>query len=107
MPKRPCIGVNGKRCGKPTTRTRCPQCQREWDRGRNQAKASTYTTEWRRNSRTIRTQWVATHGWWCPGWQHHQPHPSRDLVVDHDHGVMCRQANAIKANTIDRGIKPA
>ena len=35
-----------------------------------------------RQSRELRTAWVARHGWICPGWKR-APHPSRDLTLDH------------------------
>lgn len=95
--KRPCLS-----CGTPTTSSRCTRCANANDRQRwADGKGQRYNTEWRKHSTATRQAWVEAHGWICPGWQR-TAHPSRDLVVDHDVGVMCRQCNAVKAATYDK-----
>ena len=96
MAKRPCID-----CSTPTPDARCPRCRQAHDARRWQAKAHTYDTEWRKLSRRTRAAWVDAHGWICPGWDR-GTHPSTDLVVDHDVGVLCRGCNATKAATHDK-----
>lgn len=60
-------------------------------------------TERNRRARTV-DDWVAEHGWICPGWKR-PPHPSHDLTAAHDiavvHGgnrgpitVLCRSCNS-------------
>lgn len=105
MPKKPCITTNCP--GYATSGPRCKACATRWDATRTTRRApqrqAAYGGSWRRNSERIRKEWVASKGWVCPGYgPHHPPHPSTDLVVDHDLGVMCRAANGIKAATVDR-----
>lgn len=97
---RPCLD-----CGRATHEgSRCGNCKRAKDRQRWDTKRSTYDAAWRKHSKKLRDAHVATWGWWCPGWgPTHPAHASTDLVVDHDDGVLCRGANALKANTVDRG----
>lgn len=99
--RRPCLD-----CGKPTHEgSRCGSCKRAQDRARWQTKRNRYDTEWRKHSKQLRDAHIAACGWWCPGWgPTHPSHASTDLVVDHDDGVMCRSANALKANTVDKGL---
>lgn len=97
MAKRPCLG-----CDTPTTGPRCPRCQHADDNQRwATGKGDRYNTAWRKHSQQTRTAWVEAHGWNCPGYQR-PPHPHRDLVVDHDLGVLCRPCNAVKASTTDK-----
>ncbi len=37
---------------------------------------------YRRLRKRLLTEWVRTHGYWCPGWQR-PSHPSTDLTLDH------------------------
>ena len=80
--QRPCIGVAGRRCPRLTTRTRCPQCEREWQRQRNARPGrAIYNGEWAAYSRAQReaNPYCAVCG------------TSRDLTVDHGGaGVLCR-----------------
>ena len=69
-------------CGRITQRTRCPNCQQQANKRRNQTDPH-QSPEWQRTSRRLRAEWVATHGWWCPGDEHHGHHPSHDLTVHH------------------------
>lgn len=114
MPSRRCLGTPGNPCGAlgAWPRGRCPTCQQVGDRKRwatldadpvrQQRKVQRYDSEWRRYSKQARAEHVAAHGWMCPGYADRQPHPTTDLVTDHDLGVMCRSCNALKANTTDR-----
>jgi hypothetical protein len=93
LPKRHCLD-----CGTLTPNTRCPTCTRTRS---NQRQRPEYEGNWRTQSQHTRTAWVATHGWWCPGWDR-TPHESHDLVVDHDVGVLCRSCNGAKAGGYDK-----
>jgi hypothetical protein len=68
------------------------------------------TSAWRRLAKRTVEEWVARHGWNCPGW-HRPPHPVRpgDLAADHPEplvlggellparpGVLCPSCNARK-----------
>ena len=96
-------------CGKIARATRCTECQRAHDKARNAARrADGHTSpEWQRTSRRLRAEWVATHGWWCPGDENHGHHPSHDLTVHHSTPlkaggsligqtlrIVCRSANS-------------
>lgn len=72
-------------CGRITQRTRCPACQRTANAKRNAARRDGGHTdpEWIALSRRVRKAWVSTHGWWCPGDEHHGHHPTHDLTVHH------------------------
>ena len=72
-------------CGRITQATRCTTCQRTHDNTRNAARRDNGHTspEWQRTSRKLRAEWVATHGYWCPGDANHGHHPSHDLTVHH------------------------
>jgi hypothetical protein len=93
--KRRCLG-----CGTLTTDSRCPTCrtaQRATFRGK-------YAGNWTKVSRDTRDAWVATNGWVCPGDEHHQPHPTQDLTVDHRDDalfVICRAGNTARRNRGD------
>lgn len=82
MKVRVCLG-----CGVPTMNgSRCMDCAK--GRGafagfRQSPRQRSYdSAAWRTLSRRVREEWVAEHGWWCPGWRVSW-HPSRDLTVDH------------------------
>jgi hypothetical protein len=97
-------------CGRRTKRlTRCATCQVTHDAKRNTARrAGGHTSPaWQALSRRIRAEWIATHGYWCPGDEHHGHHPTYDLTVHHptplkdggsllgqDFRVVCRSANS-------------
>lgn len=100
-----------EQCGALFRTPRCQPCTRAANKHRATLRARTprpeYAGAWRYNSQQLRTQHIALHGYVCFGL--HIPncpivdtHPAHDLVVDHDLGVICRQCNAIKANTYDR-----
>ena len=99
MPPRPCLT-----CGKPTAKTRCPTCARLTDRQRTATRPH-LGSNWDQLSRKLRAQWVAEHGWVCPGWDT-PPHPSTDLTVDHVTArdptrlaILCRSCNSRKSAT--------
>lgn len=86
MPPRPCL-----KCGILTARgSRCPTCRT--------AQRAKYRGDWPQRSRQAVAAHVAAHGWNCPGWGT-PPHPSRDLTLDHQVGVLCRECNARKRRT--------
>jgi len=104
-----------QQCGALIRTTRCKTCTRAADKQRAALRGPRprpeYAGNWRYNSTQQRLQHVQLHGWNCfglnhPGCPHIPPHPALDLVLDHDWGVMCRQCNAIKANTYDRRPHP-
>src|SRR5262249_47217281 len=70
-----------------TNRTRCVACAAK-KKGvaaglRPAPRQPAYAqSRWRTLSKRIRDEWVAEHGWVCPGWRR-PAHPSRDLTVDH------------------------
>lgn len=75
------------RCHVPTTNgSRCMDCAK--GRGafagfRQSPRQRSYdSAAWRTLSRRVREEWVAEHGWWCPGWRR-PAHPARVLTVDH------------------------
>jgi hypothetical protein len=81
-------------CGAPSKGTRCPSCQGQLDRGRNQRRVQ-YHGDWTRRSATVRAKWVSEHGWVCQGWGR-QPHgvPEGGLHLDHTTGrVLCPTCN--------------
>jgi 5-methylcytosine-specific restriction protein A len=100
MPPRPCLD-----CGQLTAKgSRCKPCEAQRQHTRNTTRTH-YQGDWSTTSQRIRTQWVTTHGWVCPGW-HRPTHPSHDLVVDHvtarsRHAlaVLCRSCNSRKSAT--------
>lgn len=84
---KPCLD-----CGSPSPRTRCPNCQRTKDRGRN-ATRTHYHGDWATRSRQARDAWVSEHGWICPGIGR-PPHPAQMLQLDHTTGqVLCPACN--------------
>lgn len=91
-------------CGTPTANSRCARCQAGRDHTRNQTRTH-YQGDWPRLSKQLRAEWVAQHGWVCPGWETHA-HPATDLVVDHITArsrqalqVLCRSCNSRKSAT--------
>jgi hypothetical protein len=100
-----------QQCGTLIRTSRCRTCARAADKHRATLRGPRarpeYAGNWRYNSAQQRAQHIQLHGWNCFGLNHPgcppiPPHPATDLVLDHDFGVMCRQCNAIKANTYDR-----
>lgn len=83
-----------------TPRHRATQAAYERTPARKAYKAKRYGGTWAADSKATRAAHVAQHGWTCPGYKR-DPHPSADLVVDHDLGVLCRSCNAVKASTED------
>lgn len=77
MPPRPCLV-----CGVPTRGSRCPaHALPAW--GSNRGKDPAYSGDWPAIRAGLVRDWVAEHGWWCPGVEGRPPHPSRDLTGDH------------------------
>lgn len=96
VPPRPCLS-----CHRLAPSTYCDVCTRQRDAKRN-ARRTWYQGDWTTTSRRARAAWVAEHGWVCAGYQR-DPHPSRDLTVDHvtarddsELAVLCRSCNARK-----------
>lgn len=86
-PPRPCLD-----CGSLTQGTRCPRCDRNLQSHRNQRRTH-YHGDWQARSRKAREEWVAEHGWVCPGWQR-PAHPATTLQLDHTTGlVLCHRCN--------------
>jgi len=92
-----------------TPPTQCQPCRRTYERGRARGRGSReeYAGNWRYNSQQLRLNWIALHGYNCPGWTMpnypgRPPHPATDLVLDHDLGILCRSCNSSKAATHDR-----
>ena len=70
--------------------------------------ATTYTHAERQRMRAAVQSHIREHGWWCPGDNHHDAHPTHDLTADHitPHSqggrtlqVLCRTANSRKGTT--------
>ena len=104
-------------CGIVTSRpgSRCLEHARQSNRSRHNALYS--TRAWQRLSARVLRAWRGEHGNWCPGYQR-EPHPARDLTVDHvvplaaggapfdiaNTAVLCRSCNSTKgASGGDRG----
>jgi hypothetical protein len=86
-PRYPCI-----QCGAISGGTRCPTHQREYSRQRS-AQRTQYHGGWEGRSKRARQQWVAEHGWVCPGWGV-PAHPDTRLELDHTSGlVLCNVCN--------------
>jgi 5-methylcytosine-specific restriction enzyme A len=108
---RPCLGVNGQRCGQLTSKSRCPACARVQERQRAQRPTNLTrdTAERRRRAAAVAAH-RAQFGDLCPGWGRQGPHPSTDLTADHvvavaaggdPHGeleVRCRSCNGRKGD---------
>lgn len=88
MPTRPCLT-----CGTLTTnRSHCPTCTRQRDAKRN-ARRTWYHGDWQRESKQARDEWVAEHGWVCPG-MGRPAHLATSLQLDHSTGkVLCGPCN--------------
>jgi 5-methylcytosine-specific restriction enzyme A len=105
MPVKPCLN-----CGRLSTGTRCPAHTRTHQVQAQRAKRTRrpYTYEEQRRRAKAVDDWVAVHGWLCPGWRR-PAHKSRDLTADHVHAVaaggaedghlqvLCRSCNGRKA----------
>jgi 5-methylcytosine-specific restriction enzyme A len=89
------------------TAARCGYCQSIWQHAKDQRRPERRTHAEQQRRRQAVTEWVNTHGWWCPGIPHEvEPHLSRDLTADHlhppglghpEHGpltVRCRSCNS-------------
>lgn len=92
-----------RKCGRLKRGARCPAC----------LATTPYDHAWATLSTRLIADHVTAHGFTCPGivtgrWVH-EPHPSRDLVVDHIDGqpfnnaldnlrVICRGANTTLAH---------
>jgi 5-methylcytosine-specific restriction endonuclease McrA len=95
-------------------RTPCPTCNRLTPPGSiycptHDPRRAYRQPEYRRLSRLLVEAHVATNGWVCPGDEDHQPHPSRDLTVDHiipvtrggqntppNLRILCRRSNSAR-----------
>jgi hypothetical protein len=103
--QRACLG-----CGRATRNgPRCPDCARAHDRDTwaKRGKGRRYRSSgWEQQSKLLRAQHLQVHGPLCPGWAR-GAHVvlARQLVVDHDVGVMCRACNSRKAATVDKNVK--
>lgn len=121
MPLRPCLGTPGKRCGKLTPNTRCPECARVHERNRTQ-RPTNLTRDWAERQRRAATvaEHRGRHGEHCPGWRR-PPHPvvpPNVLTADHrtavaDGGdprgeltVLCRVCNSAKSGRRAGGTPP-
>ena len=101
-------------CGWPTTNERrCDRCGRPGFANRFRRTPDhpvRRTSAWRRLAKRTVEDWVARHGWTCPGW-HREAHPVRpgELAADHPvplvlggeplparPGVLCASCNARK-----------
>lgn len=100
MPQRFCA-VCGRLSG---NQSRC--AAHKIKRADRKSTTNDYSGAWRRQSEKTRAEWVEAHGEVCPGWNK-SAHPSKDLVVDHDVGVLCRACNGRKAATHDKQRKQA
>lgn len=114
---RPCnptaIGLPVCPYGGLTSRTRCDQCERVYQQQRGSTAQRGYGSAYQRERREVITEWVARHGWWCPGYgvPAHGVQPGR-LTADHtvpvSHGgqgsaltVLCGPCNTRRGN---RGV---
>jgi 5-methylcytosine-specific restriction protein A len=109
MTRRPCLD-----CGRLTpSGTRCADCERPRARATQRGKRQVrpYSSREKRRRAAAVTEWRATYGDVCPGWER-EAHPSSDLVADHivavaaggaESGplrVLCRSCNS------SRGARP-
>lgn len=87
MAPRPCLD-----CGKLAPTSPCPTCTRQRDTKRN-ARRTWYHGDWQRESKQARDEWVAEHGWVCPG-MGRPAHLATSLQLDHSTGkVLCGPCN--------------
>lgn len=98
MPTRPCLGpapsvpcptralVHAPPHSK--TAARCGYCQHQWQQAKDARRPERrIAVAINRNAQAV-TDWVNTHGWWCPGINGDvEPHMSRDLTADHIQAV--------------------
>lgn len=80
---------------------RCAQCRRSHDAKRWASKPHLHG-DWQTKRDRVKAAWIATHGYWCPGYEV-PAHPSQDLTVDHVTNrndsvlsVLCRSCNSRK-----------
>lgn len=113
---RPCIGIGGEPCGRPTPGPRCPGCARVHER-RRPPRPTTLTRDWAEQQR--RKAAVDAHiqriGYVCPGWRRdsHSVLPPNILTADHVRAVaggggargglqvLCRVCNGAKSDRDD------
>lgn len=113
MTRRPCLD-----CGElHLNPSRCPACQRRYDRARDEARGSAsargYGYRWRRLTARILAEHRAAYGNVCPGWMR-EPHRAEVLTVDHiipraaggsdersNLQVLCRVCNSTKHTHVD------
>lgn len=109
---RPCLGTPANRCGKLSSRSRCTDCQRIWERNRPQ-RPTNLTRTWAEQQRRKAAvdAHIQQHGYVCPGWDRppHPVHPPNILTADHVSPVarggagdgplhvLCRVCNGAKA----------
>lgn len=75
MANKPCLT-----CGRPSPRSRCGACAPTRTGGSKRGLDRTHY----RLRRTLIDEWVATHGWICPGYQR-DPHPVQVGQLSADH----------------------
>jgi 5-methylcytosine-specific restriction protein A len=103
-------------CGVLTSRagSRCTAHAQQSNRSRHNALDG--TRAWQRLSARVLRAWRGDHGDWCPGYKR-DPHPARDLTVDHvvplaaggapcdiaNTAVLCCSCNSTKGASTNRG----
>jgi len=71
-PLRPCLGLDGQRCGRLSRGARCPDHERARERAKREVRPYTHSERLRRAE--VVAEWKATFGDVCPGWER-PPHP--------------------------------
>jgi hypothetical protein len=119
---KPCLGdaSTGRACGVLSPYNRCDTHRRARERYRGSSTARGYDGAWRRLQARVVREWVAVHGWVCPGYMR-PGHPSHHLTGDHivplsvdpslrlersNVGVLCAACNSAKRDrpaTLDGG----
>jgi 5-methylcytosine-specific restriction protein A len=100
-----------KQCSLPFngTGSYCRKHSAQFGGGRHAPNPIYRDPRWRKLAAKIVRNWVAIHGWVCPGWRRPE-HPSRQLTADHtlalarggepfdpaNVGVLCRRCNTAK-----------
>lgn len=92
---------DGSRCPNPTSdpSRRCPRHRDFGARFRPSSRRPRVydSPAWRRLRAEVIADWVARHGWVCPGWRV-PAHPARRLVVDHVTPLIAGGAGLDRAN---------